>query len=188
MTTTPAWWIDPRDLHVDLAKIEQQWSVVREILDDPEPYALRDAQVSGWSCGEQAGHIVLVALAMARTIEANLAEPDRHVDGAWTEFTGRILEAGRFPRGRAESPPQLAPAGHSREDFVALLEATAAAWARIRARADEVAACPARARHFTLGYLTSAEWVRMCAVHTAHHLAIVRDIRGEGGGEARPPR
>lgn len=173
------WWVDPRNLGSDFAKIEQQWATLREILDDAALFQLRNTAVSGWSCGEQAGHAVLVAHSMARVIESNLAHPDRNVDGAWTEHTGAVLEAGRFPRGRAKTPEPFDPAGKSREDFARALEDAAAAWARLRARPDEVAACPARARHVVFGYLTSAEWVRSCAIHTAHHLAIVRDIREE---------
>ncbi|MEX2048448.1 MAG: hypothetical protein WEB90_02605 [Gemmatimonadota bacterium] len=103
------WWVDPRDLGSDFAKIEQQWATLREVLDDPAVHELRNAAVSGWDCGEHAGHAVLVAHSMARVIESSLAHPDRNVDGAWTEHTGAVLEAGRFPRGRAKTPEPFDP-------------------------------------------------------------------------------
>ena len=177
MSTTPAWQVDPWDLRADLDKIRQQWTPVGEIVRDRALYEMRTAAVSGWSCGEQAGHVLLVAQAMASSIEGNLAEPGRDQDGARADFTLRVLESGGFPRGRAQSPTRLIPTGRSQEDFAALLPTVVDAWAAIAARGEELRGCPARARHFVFGYLTSLEWVRMCAIHTAHHLAIVRDIR-----------
>jgi catechol 2,3-dioxygenase len=186
MSASPPWWVDPWDLASDLAKIEQQWAPLREIVNDATLYGFRNPSVSGWTLGEHAGHSVLVAHSMARAVENNLAHPDRHVDRGWTEHTAAVLEAGRFPRGRAKTPEAFDPRGRSRDDFVHALAMASAAWARLRGRSDEVAACPARARHVVFGYLTSAEWVRMCAIHTAHHLAIVRDIRGESASTRAP--
>ena len=177
MSTTPPWQVDAWDLRADLAKIRQQWTPVAEILRDRGIYDLRAPAVSQWSCGEQAGHILLVAEAMARSIEGNLADPERDEDGGRVDFARRVLEAGGFPRGRAESPARVNPLGRTQDELAALLPAVADAWDAIAAREEELRSCPARARHFVFGYLTSAEWVRMCAIHTAHHLAIVRDIR-----------
>lgn len=156
---------------------------MHEILHDTALYELRAPSVSSWSCGEQAGHVLLVADAMAGQIEGNLADPNRGCDGAWGGFTLRILEQGDFPRGRAKAPTRLDPRGRAREDFVKLAPAVALRWDAIAARREDVRACPARAEHFAFGWLTSAEWVRSCAIHTAHHLAIVRDIGG-----LSPPR
>lgn len=178
MSDSPPWEVGPWELRADLEKVRQQWTPVREILGDGELYALRASDVSGWGCGEQAGHVILVARAMASAIESNLADPDRDQDGEWTAYARPVLEAGRFPRGRATAPARLHPGDRTRDDFVEMLPGVVSAWEAITARVEEVRACPARARHIVFGYLTSAEWVRMCAVHTAHHLAIVRDVRG----------
>jgi len=177
-TTTPPWEVGPWDLRSDLEKVLQQWTPVREILGSTELHEMGASDVSGWSCGEHAGHIVLVGEAMAGAIEDNLADPERDRDRTWAEYTGRVLEAGRLPRGRATAPPRMDPTGRPREDFAALLPHVASSWEELAGREEALRACPARARHFAFGYLTSAEWVRMCAIHTAHHLAIVRDIRG----------
>ena len=183
MSTTPPWQVDAWDLGEDLAKIRQQWTPVHEILADAALYELRAPSISAWSCGEQAGHILLVAEAMAGAIEGALAEPERGREGAWTELTLRVLEEGGFPRGRAKSPTRLDPLGRTRDDFTTLWRAVSGRWEGVAARREEIRASPGRAKHFAFGWLTSAEWVRMCAIHTAHHLAIVRDI----GGLA-PPR
>jgi hypothetical protein len=174
---TPPWKVDPWDLRADLDKIRQQWPAAHEILSDAALSALRAPAVSEWTCGEQAGHILLAGQATAQRIEGNLADPQRDRDGASADFTRRVLEAGGFPRGRAKAPAGVDPVTRQLEDLVALLPSVVASWEAIAAREEELASCPARARHFAFGYLTSAEWVRMCAVHTAHHLAIVRDMR-----------
>jgi hypothetical protein len=178
MIDTPPWEVGSWDLGADLEKIEQQWTAVHEILTDEALFALRATDVSAWSCGEQAGHILLVARATGRTIEQNLAEPERGRDGAITPAVARMLEAGAFPRGRARAPDGVDPSGRGRESFVALLPEVMSVWEGIAGREEEVRSCPARAHHFALGHLTGAEWVRFGAVHGAHHLAIVRDIRG----------
>ena len=177
MSETPVWQVEAWSLAKDLAKIKQQWGYIRGILEDPALYALRDSNVSGWSCGEHAGHLAMVSCRVAARIERNLEEPQRNVDGEWAEFTAAILEQGDFPRGAAKSPPEVDPSDRPREDFLPVLSEAERAWAEIGSKADRLPACPARFPHFVLGYLTSAEWVRFCALHTAHHLAVVRDIR-----------
>ena len=108
MNTSPVWTVVEWSLSDDFRKVAQQWNAIRRLLVDAEWFVRRDPAVSGWSCGEQAGHLALV----------------------------------------------------------------------INWIADEIVACPARFAHFALGYMTSSEWVRFCALHSAHHLAVVRDITG----------
>lgn len=57
------------------------------------------------------------------------------------------------------------------------LPITYASWRSVRPASDILSLCPARFAHFALGFMTSREWVRFCALHTAYHLAVVRDIR-----------
>jgi DinB superfamily len=177
MTDSPAWKLDAWELSSDLAKIEQQWATVHEILEDPVLYEARNSAVSAWSCGEQAGHLTMVTRWVAKGIEENLATPDRDVGGEWTDRAGPILEAGAFPRGVAQAPPQVNTLGKPREPFLAILADTESRWKGIAEQAAQLPDCPARFQHFALGFLTSTEWVRFCALHTAHHLALVRDIR-----------
>ena len=175
-TTTPPWTVDGWDLAADLAKIEQQWGAVRDVLEDPVRFDLRHQATSAWGLGEQAGHIVITTLGIAKGIEGNLALPERDHDKEWTGPAGEMLRSGDFPRGRAKTPERLDPKGRSREDLAALVPPAVQAWSGLSARADALAACPARFLHVSFGYLTSPEWVRFCAIHTAHHLALIRDI------------
>ena len=177
MNETPVWEVDDWDLARDLSKIDQQWAFVREVLEDQDLFDLRDPEVSGWSCGEHAGHIAMVTAWIAAGIEENLRDHQRDSEETWGEHTEWILNEGDFPRGAATSPPQVDPAGRPREDFLPVLPAAEEAWISIRRKVDSLPACPARFPHFALGYMTSTEWVRFCALHTAHHLAVVRDIR-----------
>ena len=59
MVMTPVWQVDEWTLPASLRKIDQQWMLIREILNDPALYDLRDASVSGWSCGEHTGHVTM---------------------------------------------------------------------------------------------------------------------------------
>jgi len=179
MSNLPPWRLGEWALDDDFAKIEQQWAPIRRILQDDALFALGDPAVSGWSCGQHAGHSILVAQTIADRIEGNLADPERNKDETPPEVAYRVLTAGGFPRGSAESPPDVHPEQHAPEHFLPLLDPAVSAWERLRARADQLSDCPARYPHFRLGPLSSTEWVRMCAAHTAHHLAVVRDIAGE---------
>jgi hypothetical protein len=179
MTASAPWQIGEWDLLTDLTKIEQQWAAIREILDDPVRFERADPSVSGWSGGQHAGHMIMVAQTIADRVEGNLAEPDRHRDETPPEVALRVLSGGGFPRGSAVAPDDVHPESRSREEFLAMLPPAVEAWRRIRTRADELPGCPARVPHFRLGYLSSGEWVRLCAIHTGHHLKIVRDITGE---------
>jgi len=179
MSGTPPWQTDEWDVGADLEKIRQQWATISRVLEDDSLFDRSDSDISAWSCGQHAGHVLLVSRIMADEIDGNLGAPERNVDGARHELAHRVFSVGGFRRGVATSPREALPGGHSRTDFLALLPDVVGSWERIAGRADEVSASRARSEHFTLGYLTSSEWVRMCAVHTAHHLKVVRDIVGE---------
>ena len=177
MNETPVWQVDVWDLARDLSKIDQQWAYVQELLDDQDLFDLRDPEVSGWSCGEHAGHVAMVSNWIATEIEENLRDSQRDSEQEWGEHTEWILNGGDFPRGSAKSPPQFDPAGRPRAYFLTVFPAAVQSWISIGKKADILPACPARFPHFALGYMTSSEWVRFCALHTAHHLAVVRDVR-----------
>lgn len=179
MSAARPWHLDAWSLERDLAKIDEQWEPIRRILEAPSLFDRADPSVSGWSCGEHAGHVVLVATSIARQIEESLRHPDQNGEKQTSTVAHHILSTGTIRRGVAKSPPEALPQTRTRDDFLALLPPTIEAWSGIRARAAEVSACHARLPHFALGHLSAGEWVRFCTVHTAHHLQIAVDIAGE---------
>lgn len=176
MSTLPPWQVDAWDLEKDLVKIRQQWDPVRRILEDAPLCEVAAPSISGWSCGEQARHIVLTTRVIASAVGRHFRKPDSNTEGEWTRAARGVLEDGVITRGAVQAPAALDPATSSREEVLRQLPADMAAWETLSERADEMPALRARSPHSALGYLDTVDWVRMCAVHTAHHLAIVRDI------------
>jgi DinB superfamily len=185
MTKSPAWQLDEWNLDSDLAKISQQWSVIREVLQDPVLFDVRSDSVSAWSCGEQVGHLLMVTHWVAAGIEGNLDDPTRDADGEREERAEAILVEGSFPRGVAQAPPDVDTLNKPREPFLSVLADSERRWSAIADQREKLPECQARFRHFLLGYFTSTDWVRFCALHTAHHLALVRDIRRVEGPASR---
>jgi|GEM_PF-729409 len=175
--STPPTEVGPEDLMADLAKIEQQWSAIYRCLEDPEVFSTRRLKVSWWSVGQHAGHLALSLDRIGREIEDMLAHPDKNAEQPAGQIAVSLLDAGEIPRGRGRAPDFLrvpvnvTPDGVRRE-----LDAARDRWRGLSARADAIAATPAKFPHFALGPLTSAQWTRFMAVHTAHHLRIVEDI------------
>lgn len=179
---TPPWKVDAWALAADLRKIEQQWAALREILGDPYRAGVRHAAASDWACGEHAGHVVMAALGIARGIERSLAEPERDRDQSTRTDAAAILQAGVLPRGVAKAPERIDPTKRTREEMLAVVDPAMAAWSSLGSRARGIAESPGRFPHLLLGHLTSAEWVRFSAIHTAHHLRIVREIEAAVDG------
>ena len=57
-------------------------------------------------------------------------------------------------------------------------------WATLAERAGDLRSVPGRLPHPLLGPFRAAQWMRFARLHTAHHLAIIKDIDGtEVAGE-----
>ena len=145
----------------------RDWSVRGDLLA-PE--------VSGWSVHRQVDHIVKTASKVLEIVEGLLAgggEP-----GEPTELGQRILRDGAIPRGVAESPDFVVPAGSP--DMDAVRQGLADATTRIEALGplpEETNRIP----HPALGPIDARDWMRFLEVHTNHHLAILADI-GKAAG------
>lgn len=168
---------DTWDVEPDLGKIEQQWASLVALTEDAELFGLRADAVSGWGVGEQVGHVALVCAGIAGQIEALLAKPETGVGETYKDFAEAMLASGTIPRGAGKAPDAVAVQGEPDAAKIrSELHAARARWAGLGERADEMAASRATYPHFALGALTPANWARFVAVHTAHHLKIVKDI------------
>ena len=175
MKTSPA-KVGEFTVESDFAKLSEQFDAVEEVLKNEAYYNLKNEEVSKWSAGDQAGHIVLAAQMMRGALQNNLDNPDQNVDGKVNEQGMAVLKMGDFPRGVAQAPEQLRPEGKTREEFLKILETERKEWKALAAKSKEIGALKSRTPHPAFGSLNSSEWVRFTAIHSAHHLAIVRDI------------
>jgi hypothetical protein len=103
----------------------------------------------------------------------------------------RCLAGGGFPRGVAQAPDGLKPGETTAKALRATLKEARKKWKALEKKAEDIAACMGRSEH-PLGMLPAKDWVRLAAVHNAHHLKIVRDIlkaarddAGEFGAELK---
>ncbi|MCB1008563.1 MAG: DinB family protein [Acidobacteria bacterium] len=155
-----------------LAPLAAQIDEIGALLDDC-PLDLRAPRVSGWSVGEQVDHMTQV-LASGLGLLETPGEPRPN----GINLSGRILLALRWiPRGVGKSPKGVLPRGASPEDLRERL-------ADLRRRLDAISAAPDRLAdprptipHPYFGALNPAQGLRFLAIHTRHHLKIVRDIR-----------
>jgi len=181
MSESPPWTTDDWSGPGDFRKLWQQFEAIRNILADEAAFGIRDEAVSGWSGGEHAGHLALVTMRMARAVEAGLACPETsETPPALPDTTRDILERGEAPRGVAQAPDPVRPEGRERGELLETLDQAEALWRRLAQRQADIDGCPSRIEHPRLGFMTPREWLRLCAIHSAHHLEIVRDIR-QGG-------
>ncbi len=164
----------------DFANVARQWPALFALCDDARMFAARAEGVSGWGVAQQVYHCGLALGRIGGGVENLLANPTQ---GAGLGFThpqaGALLAGGALPRGIAKSPESLIPpAAPTPDETRALLKGAKAKWDTLEKRGAEIAACPATFPHPMLGNFTSAHWVRFIALHTGHHLKIVRDILG----------
>lgn len=171
------------DLDNDFANVAQQWPALFALCDDAAMFGARAEGVSGWGVAQQAYHCGLALARIGGGIENLLANPTQ---GAGLGFThpqaGALLAGGALPRGIAKSPEFLIPpAAPTPDETRTLLKGAKAKWEALEKRRAEIPTCAATFPHPMLGNFTSAQWVRFIALHTGHHLKIVRDILGASG-------
>jgi len=140
------------------------------VLAEPD---LRRESVSSWTPGEHLRHCGLAIAAVRRALETSSGAPP----WTWRSWIGAlVLRRGRLPRGRARAPAETVP-------DLAAAEPLEAALARAATDLERIRALPADAwfRHFALGTLRRDRALRFLAVHTEHHLRIVREILARPG-------
>ena len=72
---TPPTKVDEWGLESDFEKIHQQWESMEAVLTDEKYFAIQNEDVSGWSCGKQAGHLALARGTIGDSIDNMLKNP-----------------------------------------------------------------------------------------------------------------
>lgn len=166
----------------DFRKIEQQWDTCFALVDDGEVFALQRDAVSSWSVGKQVGHIALAMESIADEIQKMLETPSQGAGLEPKDFAFGVLNGGIIPRGVGKAPAGIVVQGEAIQgDIRSILERAKKKWDTLAEKQDEIEKSSATYPHFAFGPFTSGKWVRFMAVHTAHHLKIVRDIMKDAG-------
>ncbi len=145
---------------------------------EPEDRLFRRAtRVSKWSVADHLSHIARSTEAMAGALEAACDS----AEAGWSarpSLVGRaVLLTGWIPRGVGRAPRYVEPQAGSPSELVRQLGASRLAVTRLESRLPELARARGRTRHFAFGALTPLQWLRVIAIHTHHHLKIIRAIQ-----------
>ena len=128
------------------------------------------ADISEWSIGQHAEHVVRATSALTILVMRNRASEGSNESGA---MKVALLNQGFIPRGVAQAPEGTLPAEET--DIDALNQLILKTSNRIR-RLAEVGP-DAAAIHPYLGEMKRDEAIRFMEIHLDHHLQIMREIR-----------
>lgn len=161
------------DPKLQLERLETQLAEIEALLRQGEEVARsRVPSVSGWSVAQHLDHVLL---ALERSLGKLLSNPSSL--SARINWVGRaVLAMGWFPRGVARAPKGFE--GRNLPTDV-LHERTAAVRGQVTALKGNIelfAREEGLLKHPYFGALSASEAVRFLAIHTGHHLKIVRAI------------
>ncbi|WP_022835444.1 DinB family protein [Salisaeta longa] len=168
--------IDP---HVEYDQLSALYEQQAALLDGPEAVLVAAVpSVSGWTVAQHLHH-VWTANGMSLTAARYAAVGKRSTTtGEPTRAGRRVLQEEGLPRGQMQAPDAVTPpASPDLSDLRATLERSRAALHRLADHLDAAAASSERIEHPALGFLTAPQWLRFVRIHTAHHQAIIDDIR-----------
>ncbi len=167
-------------LEVEFASLEESYREIERTLSLPATAVQRVvAEVSGWSVEHHIAHVSLANELVVRNLRSLLkgAGPFVVEVGEPPAEALAVLTAGKFPRGRAQSPRIVRPPETvNREYLDEWLAGNARDFAELRGKAAQLDVCSLKVPHQILGPLSAAQWVRFAATHTRHHLDIAREI------------
>ncbi|HKR64848.1 MAG TPA: DinB family protein [Thermoanaerobaculia bacterium] len=150
-----------------LARIREQTAKMRAIVASRDLTA--SVPQSAWTVSEHLDHTIKVA---SSTIQV-LLKPELPTLPYKMNLMGRlVLLCGWIPRGRGKAPEKLTGAHATREDLDARLT-------QLDAIVDRASAEPPRSdapvlRHPAFGGLSWEQSLAFVAIHTHHHLKIIR--------------
>jgi uncharacterized damage-inducible protein DinB len=132
----------------------------------------RMERISAWSVGEHLDHLMKVDRSIFDRIEAPVETPLRPLS-----TLGRIvLWSGWIPRGKGKAPDMARPQAVPPEQLVERIRAARDLLDRAVATPQRLADPRRIAKHYLLGGMSAAQWLRFLAVHHHHHVKIIRDV------------
>lgn len=171
--------LPPMGLQSDFAAIEAQWKEIdREVALGEKHLQTRVGTVSHWSLGQQTMHIArTINVLVEQMFDPILANPTVNANEAPKPIGKQVLTGGAIPRGAGKAPAAVAIHFQPTYDQIkAEVKKAKESWARVASRKAEVEKNTGKMPHFALGPMTATDWVRFTAIHTQHHLGIIRDI------------
>ncbi len=132
-----------------------------------------NTEVSKWSTYKQIEHILLANTGICEFIE-NGKKPSE--EKSRTFFSYLPFTFGFIPRGRAEAPSYVVPAGITQDEIKLLLVKYKDQLSRIKVLSN-LNSNDVVGNHPYFGGLNRLEWIRFMEIHTNHHLKIIEDIK-----------
>ena len=162
----------------DLAGLERLTRRVARALELPPERLLGAGPGSGWSPAQHLFHLSLANELSLKNAESLVAEKGLLIRPRAELAPGvaDVLRRGRLPRG-AEAPRFVRPPAVVDLGLVGeIARGVRQSLTRLAGAAQRIADAPNGIPHQLLGVLSAAEWVRFARMHTAHHLAILREL------------
>ena len=140
----------------------------------PAALGRREPSVSEWSVAQHADHVAKVARWFLKGAASDWRAPE---GTPGISLSGRfVLLTGWIPRGRGRAPEPVRGVEADAATLVSELAVCRELIERVHAGAGLATGGPLALVHPLFGGLTAEQGVRFAAVHTRHHLKIVRDI------------
>ncbi|HEX8617000.1 MAG TPA: DinB family protein, partial [Thermoanaerobaculia bacterium] len=159
-----------------LVRVRRQLVEMRRLASLPEAQLFAVTSVSAWTPSEHLDHSLKVATWIVQRVLDPAPERGRPFS-----FIGLlILWSARIPRGRGKAPERVRGARATREELMAAIDSLEAHLARLNASLLERKRGPI-VPHPMFGSLTPPQALRFAAVHTDHHLRIVKDVLRSSG-------
>ncbi|MEE9155571.1 MAG: DinB family protein [Gemmatimonadota bacterium] len=149
-----------------------------EISQQPDEVVLfRAESISRWNTAEQLEHVAISNRQIVKRMDEILSagEPE---EASGPSPAGRvILLTGYIPRGIGKAPEHTLPRSTSLEQVRQSVSESQRSVTDLVSRLPEIDSCRRRFNHHVLGGFTPAQWLQFMAIHTRHHLKIIRDIQ-----------
>lgn len=182
--------MSPFDPARDLATLRAQYVFVDELLERfGAELARAELAHSAWSPEHHLAHLALANELVLKNVKNLVRGEGMLVVRGGEPHPGAlpVLESGRIPRGRAQSPRMVRPP--DAVDRELLRQWLADARKELDALdARVVVATELKIPHQLLGPLDAPQWVRFGAVHTRHHLEIACEVLSERVGASALPQ